>query len=375
MWSKSNNYIIQGNGLTKEMDMYHIIVAPTYACNLRCKHCYLPDHKAVTIQYEEMKKLLLDWNEITLNDRGQYGGIFHLKGGEPLIVPYLEKLIKDLIELKSQRFMVTTNGTIFKDKFFSLFAECLNSLDGNILINVSIDGAAEYTHDAIRGKGNYRKTIKFLKILAGIGIPVHINFVINRMNLPEVEEILELAKDNNVIQVNFLPFVSKGYGASISELVLTPLEIHEKIEAIFSQTDERTRLKLTGTISDVLRTQAITGKRTCECVVGYKGLYHITPKGDVFSCPNLMDSEFSMGNIFEKSLKDIHEKEVSKLYEKLKNKSSLSDYTCKGAIKYYEKAGKKHMVESNSAFNEFLNSKSNDTTVAGELSFCFSRNL
>lgn len=374
MWTHSNNYIIQGNGITKEMDMYHIIVAPTYACNLRCKHCYLPDHKATAIPYEEMRKLLFQWNDISMQDRGQYGGIFHLKGGEPLIVPYLDKLMKDLIALKSQRFMITTNGTLFKDKYFSLFSECLDKLDGNILINVSIDGATKCTHDAIRGDGNFELTIKFLNSLTEIGIPVHINFVINRSNLSDVNDILELAKEKNVIQVNFLPFVSKGYGSAISELVLTPLEIHEKLESVFTSADEDVRLKLTGTISDVLRTEAKTQKRTCECVVGYKGLYHITPKGDVFSCPNLMDSEYSMGNIYEMPLKEIHEREVLRLYEKVKGNSAISDYTCKGAVKYYEKKGNYEMVASNKEFNTALNSGL-DTAISRELSFCFSRNL
>ena len=40
----AESYVMRGFKARRELDIYHLILAPTHACNLRCKHCYLPNH-------------------------------------------------------------------------------------------------------------------------------------------------------------------------------------------------------------------------------------------------------------------------------------------------------------------------------------------
>src|SRR5215510_12407647 len=104
------NYVMQGLATERRLDTYHLILAPTHACNLRCKHCYLPDHGGRLLNEDIAMRLVDEWSDITLEERGAFQGIFHVKGGEPFVVPYLGKIMARLVALQSLRLMLTTNG-------------------------------------------------------------------------------------------------------------------------------------------------------------------------------------------------------------------------------------------------------------------------
>ena len=125
-------YIMQGNPKDKTLDLYHLILAPTHACNLRCKHCYLPDHTKEFLPKDVALRIVDEWSEIVLEERGQYGGIFHVKGGEPFMVPYLGDVLDRLSELQSLRLMMTTNGTFVDENIFRMLSDCPS--DPNIFL-------------------------------------------------------------------------------------------------------------------------------------------------------------------------------------------------------------------------------------------------
>lgn len=210
-------------------------------------------------------------------------------------------------------------------------------------------------------------------------IPVHINFVLNRSNLADVEAMAELAEKYSVVQLNFLPFVAKGIGRDFKEGTLTSLEMFRGIEKINAAGSNGRRNLLTGTMADILVREAETGQGTCECVAGYKGLYYVTPQLEVFSCPNLMDPKFSVGNLSEVSLREIHHKRIGDLYRRLpKLETDASDYTCKGAVDFYRRTGQLEMVESSKSYNRYLNMRIQKTTLKeydASMAYCFSRNI
>ena len=376
MFTQTKNYIIKGNSLNKTMDTYHLILAPTFACNLGCKHCYLPNHNNNSLSYDVINKLIHEWNEIVLRDNKRYGGIIHIKGGEPLIMSNFNQILKDIINLKSLSLMITTNGTLIKENIFNLFEKAFIELDENIIINLSLDGSCSETHDYIRGNGSYNKSIKFLKELNERNIPTHINFVLSRYNSSELEDILDIAEEYNVSQVNLLPFVAKSYGASIQEAVLTPEENYNIIHKLFSKSCSSKKSLLAGTIPDLIIREKENGYRTYECVAGYKGFYYITPDGSVFSCPNLMDKEDCIGNILNTSLNSIHQEKIQSLYKKLHtSENGFCDFSCKGAVKFYQNTGNIKLVKANDKFNSLMNKYLGRYNGEERKAFCFSRNI
>jgi MoaA/NifB/PqqE/SkfB family radical SAM enzyme len=55
---------MRGPTSEKALDTYHRILAPTRACDLRCTHCYLPDHSPEMIFAEVALSLVNQWSDI-----------------------------------------------------------------------------------------------------------------------------------------------------------------------------------------------------------------------------------------------------------------------------------------------------------------------
>ena len=333
-------YVMQGKASEKVLDIYHLILAPTNACNLHCRHCYLPNHNLDILSKDTVLRLVDEWNEIVKEERGQYGGIFHIKGGEPFMVPYLFDVIDRLSEIKSLRLMLTTNGTFVDEQVFRKLKNCNESLDGHVTVIVSLDGATEETNTKIRGKGHFDKVLKFLKGLRNHGINFYLNCVLHKDNIEELSAYIDLANKYGATQANFLNFIPKGRGSDLQNWQVPHLKLYEKLEEVYKSGNEQIKSKLAGCLPDIKYREAYEGCHPSqECVAGYRGLLYITPDGSVFSCPNTVYHDVCIGNILNHNLKEILNN-VEDVYNKLKIYSG--QYICTGEKMFY-KRGKKFL--------------------------------
>lgn len=88
----------------------------THACNLRCKHC---NRSAGSIPPDELsdKETIDVTNQIV----SEFSDVDHvaLGGGEPLLRPNLEEIVKVFYN-NDIRWRINTNGTIMSEKILSL---------------------------------------------------------------------------------------------------------------------------------------------------------------------------------------------------------------------------------------------------------------
>jgi len=135
---------------------YQLLIIPTNGCNLNCLSClargqnpYIPTKElgegASLRLIKEATKLKIKFCEIA-------------GGGEPLFAYKKTTSIMRLLKKKRIKSKIFTNGTIFKNNFLKEMVEI--SWD---IIHFSIDGPNEETHDYIRGKGTFSKTISNIK--------------------------------------------------------------------------------------------------------------------------------------------------------------------------------------------------------------------
>ena len=323
------NYVMKGDPLTKTLNIYHLIVAPTYQCNLRCKHCYLSEFSQRILPKDILLDLIDQWNDIVTEEKGKYGGIFHLKGGEPFLIPYLDEVLKKLKEVGNLRLMITTNGTVIREDIFRELAECKKALDRYVLLIVSLDGATEKTHSILRGEGNFEKTLKFLEKLREYEIDFQLNCVLHDQNIYEIRDYIQLAKDYGAKQVNFLYFIPRGNGANFASHQISHFEHFLAIKELYDKVDEKEKKLLTGSLPDLICNGC---KFSNECTAGYRGLLYILPNGDVYPCPNTVYPEFRLGNILKATLKAILFNSIS-VYEKLKQFRGYG--VCEGEKIYY----------------------------------------
>ena len=325
-------YVMTGDYEQKKLDTYHLILAPSYACNIGCAHCYLPDRATETLPKERVLRLIDEWSEVVLNERGKYGGIFHLKGGEPLILPYLDDVFEKMAELRTLRFMMTTNGTCCSEKTIGQLVKLNDALEGNVQIVVSLDGSTEEINSILRRPGNFAKTVSFIKQLKSAGITFFLNNVLHKDNLDDIPDFMKLARKLGASQVNFLSFVPKGYGAELADSRPDPLDVFNRIHSIWENGDAKTKAMLAGSLSDILHEETCGNCTANECVGGYRGLFYIVPNGDTYSCPNLNTLDLKVGNAMDSSCGGLIENVKSNVYEKVRTEScDIGDrFLCKG---------------------------------------------
>lgn len=322
-------YVMKGDFEKKELQTYHLILAPSYACNVGCPHCYLPNHATETLPEKRVLCLIDEWSEIVQNERGRFGGIFHLKGGEPLILPYFDSVIEKMAELGTLRFMMTTNGTSYSAKTIKQLAELNEALNENATIIVSLDGSTEEINSILRCPGNYAKTIGFINQLANAGVTFFLNYLVHKHNIDDIPNFMKFARELGATQVNFLSFIPKGYGAELSDYRPDPLDVFNRIQSIWENGDDKIKSMLAGSLSDILQEEACGNCTATECVGGYRGLFYIVPNGDVYSCPNLNFPQLKVGNIMESSCAELMD---TKVYEKVRTESGDTSerFLCKG---------------------------------------------
>jgi MoaA/NifB/PqqE/SkfB family radical SAM enzyme len=375
--NRSWRYVMRGPAAEKALDLYHLIFAPTHACNLRCTHCYLPDHTPEMLPAAVALRLVDQWAEIVVQERGRFGGIFHVKGGEPFIVPYLGRIADRLIELNCLRLMLTTNGTIATDKVFRLLDRCRDGLDGQVTVIVSLDGATAATHDELRGEGQFAITTGFVGALAEAGINTFLNCVVHAGNAAEMEAYLELARSFDVAQVNFLTFIPKGFGRQMKCRQARHLSVHASLERLYRAGDERTKELLAGSVPDILRLERVEPSvASHECVAGYRGLLYIKPDGSAFTCPNLEDKQFSVGNVRSDSLHDILGR-LTELRRRIRADGVNDRFLCTGERLRYQNGA--DFSEQLSWLADLQRNVEKEAAPAargavGETAFCVSRN-
>ena len=155
----------------------------TFKCNLKCDMCNV-------IKLKE-KEMGLDYICKILEDARKEGFfIYNVTGGEPLLVkdlPLILKYAKSLGFLTS----INTNGTLLKQRIYEL-SDCVD------FISVSIDGS-EKTHDKIRGRGSYEKSIEGIKEAKKNGIKIRVIYTMCDNNKEDLDNSSKLFDDMGVL--------------------------------------------------------------------------------------------------------------------------------------------------------------------------------
>lgn len=149
-------------------------------CNLRCKHCFA---EAGSDKNSIVDELLLYSTIKKMNSFNNFA--IRFGGGEPLMVPYIFRLIRCCKDLDI-KVDITTNGTLLSDGVLGkLCSEGLREL------TISIDGL-EQSHDYIRGPGNYVRTRQALVNAISYGkLSLSVAFTVTSKNYAEIEKFID----------------------------------------------------------------------------------------------------------------------------------------------------------------------------------------
>ncbi|MDD3178654.1 MAG: radical SAM protein [Candidatus ainarchaeum sp.] len=158
-------------------------------CNLSCIHCRNNKNKISKIPFKKVIELLDEFESLE---------VFHLAfaGGEPFLFPKIYDVLEYSQKLNVPKVTIVTNCTfINKDR--------IDKLDNNkIRFAVSLDGPKEI-HNFIRNADVFDKVIDNIKYLVSKGFFVMLNCTLMKYNYKYFDEIIKIAKNLKVNQINF----------------------------------------------------------------------------------------------------------------------------------------------------------------------------
>jgi len=251
----------------------------TDKCNLRCQHCFATAFK----QTDRPKMQIEDYRRV-MKEANKLGAVnFSFQGGEPLLYPQLEELIKSAAPYKNV-ISVTTNGTLLTPER----AKSLRKI-GVDIFTISLDSMIADEHDSFRNKkGTYDKTLIGIESALENGCNVTIGTTLSHQNIKSegIEKLFEWVCQKHITLCLDLA-VPVGEWAENYNILLTD--------------DDMTYVEILKKKYPYIRTDFEANYVKRGCGAGKEVLY-ITPYGDVLSCPYI---HISFGNIFERSLEEI----------------------------------------------------------------------
>lgn len=293
LWQRGDNNSFQEAPISINLDI-------TSACNFSCPYCV--DKKVLSTGDSFMLDEIC--STIRLLSAKGLKSVLLIGGGEPLLHPNFEDIVRYIKFLKLQLGIVT-NGSIV-----SKLVEIAHYLGEKDWIRFSLDAGTEETFQMIHKP---RKEVKLndicssVKLIKDINDKVSIGFayiifheniwidgIQLTENIHEIPLAVELAIQNNFDYINFKPCLVKSVYTSNRESLLHGesnkriKEIAHRIKEVLSETKEIHKGRIT--IHESINLQALFGDelnsfkkqpKNCHCQV-FRQI--VTPTG-IYHCP------------------------------------------------------------------------------------------
>ena len=273
----------------------------TNKCNLKCKHCYLGKLDGFELPLEKANEIadtIINSNvmEVTIS------------GGECLTYKGIEKIIKKFL-INGIKVDVFTNALLLKNVLDKIDSDILNK--SALLFYVSVDGLKS-SHEQIRGKNTFDKTIENIKYAIEKGYPVVTNTVINKINYCDIMDMIVLLKQMGVKDVQLSNLIVQGSADNSMKISLSEqMALKEKINDLYKEHPEfgyiyysevpdgdgvRKVYSLSNGKKDFI------GNDNWKCTAGVARVT-IDSNGKVYCCPFIKDSY--LGDLNKESLSEV----------------------------------------------------------------------
>ena len=273
----------------------------TNKCNLKCKHCYLGKLDGFELPFEkadEIADTIINSNvmEVTIS------------GGECLTYKGIEKIIKKFL-INGIKVDVFTNALLLKNVLDKIDSDILNK--SALLFYVSVDGLKS-SHEQIRGKNTFDKTIENIKYAIEKGYPVVTNTVINKINYCDIMDMIVLLKQMGVKDVQLSNLIVQGSADNSMKISLSEqMALKEKINDLYKEHPEFGYIYYSEVPdSDGVRKvyslsngkKDFIGNDNWKCTAGVARVT-IDSNGKVYCCPFIKDSY--LGDLNKKNLSEV----------------------------------------------------------------------
>ena len=278
----------------------YVVWELTLKCDLACRHC---GSRAGRPRAEELSVAEARSVVQQLADLGTEAVTFI--GGEAYLHPDWLQIV-EATAAAGIRATLTTGGRAFTRRMARKAARA--GLTG---VSVSIDGLRE-THDTLRAvRGSYDAARRALDATAAADLLVLANTQFNRLNMPEIDELVDVLVGHSVETWQVQLTGPMGRAADRPEWLLQPFEILELIDRL-SAAVQRVRAVHPGFVVHAGNNLGYFGPHESTLrVAPYPGcqagvyILGIESNGDIKGCPSLPSAPYVGGNVRDRPLREI----------------------------------------------------------------------
>lgn len=265
----------------------------TSRCNLRCIYCFSssgPDRPASEMDTDEAFTVIRRLKDAEVLS-------VWIGGGEPLIRDDILRILKFL---RRNDFFVqlSTNGILLHGKK-ELISQISDLVDE---VHIPLDGATPETHN--KQRGGYRKVVEVIREFTNLDKTlVSTGTVVTKINLGEIDSIIEQARSLGVNAWVWSPLFPIGRGETLKHIMLTKEDLvylYKKLTKIAEELKDE--LLILSHTPGVSITKMLKPTARCGAAVYYIA---IMPNGDVYPCGYFRWSEWKLGNILHQDVETI----------------------------------------------------------------------
>ena len=154
----------------------------THRCPLRCVYCSNP----LKLTHPQNELPATHWLRIFEEARALGVVQLHLSGGEPLVRPDLEVLVRRARELDFYINLITSGANLTPARAQALAAAGLDN------VQLSLQAATLDLNNALGGRRSFEGKQRAAAAVREAGMAFGMNVVLHRLNLHQVEEVIDL---------------------------------------------------------------------------------------------------------------------------------------------------------------------------------------
>lgn len=313
--SNSNNQILYPRWLIAEL---------TYRCPLQCPYCSNPVEMAKNKTELSTKTWLSIFKEARELGVAQLG----FTGGEPLLKPDIDILIRESSKMGFYTNLITSSVGMTREKLETFKKDGLNS------IQISFQAENRELNDKIAGKNSFQQKMDMIKLVKEYDFPLTLNIVLHRHNIDNIEKILDICVES---QADYVEIANTQYHGWAFKNQKQLLPSKEQVEYALKKTNEYKEIYKDKPNFIYVIPDYLDGKPK-PCMGGWgQNVIAISPEGSVMPClsakilPTIQLPKYEIG-CQENNLENIWYK--SKTFNKFRGFDWMES-PCKGCDKRF----------------------------------------
>lgn len=288
---------MQGNAAAEVFTLqWHL----TQTCDLACKHCYDRSSRS-EFPFDRVLTLMQELRDFCWSRFVQPQVSF--SGGNPLLHPRFF----DIYQAAADHGLMTA---ILGNATSREHIERIMAIQRPGYYQVSLEGLEEH-NDEIRGKGNFRRTMDFLRMLTEMGVPNMVMLTLTRANLDQVIPLAEALEGiTGGLTFNRLALFGEGAGLALPTHEEYKVFLKEYLAALPNHPVLALKDSLLNTLYEETGQDLFGGCAGFGCGAAFN-FVAILPDGEVHACRKFPSP---IGNILTQGLEEVYCSEPAARY-------------------------------------------------------------